>query len=61
MECASPFLEPMLRRCERADAFPGSFNAAASMAACAVDEEAALTLFRRLTRWVGLFADRDME
>ena len=31
------------------------------MAAWAVDEAEALTLLRRLTRWEGLLAERDME
>jgi hypothetical protein len=59
-DCASPFLEPILLRWEILDAFPESFNAAA-IAAWAVDEAAALTLFRRLTLWVGFVAESDME
>lgn len=31
------------------------------MAACAVEEAAELTLFRRLTRWEGLVADKEIE
>lgn len=43
-----------------AEGSPFSRNAAA-MAACAVLEAEALTLFRRWTRWLLLVAERDKE
>lgn len=42
------------------DASPCSLNAAA-IAAWAVEEAAALTLFRRLTRWEEFVAAKEME
>ena len=64
IECDSVvFFEPklLLWLCRGiADASPCSLNAAA-MAAWAVEEAPALTLLRRLTRWEGLVAAKEME
>lgn len=59
IECASPFRELMLLRWK--DALPDSLNAAAMAAWAVVEEAVALTLFLRLTRWLGLLADKEME
>jgi|SRR5271156_6492880 len=64
IDCDSaPFREPRLLlwlESGIADASPCSLNAAAT-AAVAVLEADALTLFRRLTRWEGFVAVREME
>lgn len=64
IDCDSVFFrEPTLLRWPWRgieDASPWSLNAAA-MAAWAVKEAAALTLFRRLTRWEGLVAAKEIE